>query len=74
MLIVKASPGCDPYISENEKRYIQSSIGDLASQKIRHPWKSIVTSTGVWAIVAANFAETWGAYTYLTQLPTFLRG
>uniref|UniRef100_A0A1L8DE91 Sialin n=2 Tax=Nyssomyia neivai TaxID=330878 RepID=A0A1L8DE91_9DIPT len=73
LLIVKASPAQDPYISEEEKQYIQSSIGDLSKQKINHPWKAIVTSTGVWAIVAANFAETWGAYTYLTQLPTFLR-
>ncbi|GAB0100072.1 hypothetical protein DMENIID0001_160550 [Sergentomyia squamirostris] len=73
LIIIKASPERDPYISPEEKAYIQNSIGDLTNQKIKHPWKSILTSSGVWAIVAANFAEVWGSYTFLTQLPTFLK-
>lgn len=38
------------------------------------PWKAILTSLPVWACVAAHFAENWGFYTLLTQLPTFLSG
>ena len=38
------------------------------------PWKAILTSLPVWATVIAHFAENWGFYTMLTQLPTFLSG
>lgn len=41
-----------------------------ADQKI--PWKLILTSAPVWAIVFAHFAENWGFYTFLTEMPTFL--
>ena len=36
------------------------------------PWQSILTSLPVWAIVVAHFAENWGFYTLLTEMPTFL--
>ncbi|XP_055701272.1 vesicular glutamate transporter 1-like [Phlebotomus papatasi] len=73
-LIVRAGPECDPFISVQERQYIENSIGDPNEKKnIKHPWKAIFTSTAVWAIVASNFAENWGFYTLLTQLPTFLK-
>ena len=36
------------------------------------PWRFILTSPAVWAIVAAHFSENWGFYTWLTELPTFM--
>uniref|UniRef100_A0A1L8DEA4 Sialin n=2 Tax=Nyssomyia neivai TaxID=330878 RepID=A0A1L8DEA4_9DIPT len=74
LFIVKAGPEDDPFISEEEKSYILSSIGQNEEKKsIKHPWKSIITSTAVWAIIASHFAENWGFFTLLTQLPTFLK-
>uniref|UniRef100_A0A1L8DE27 Sialin n=2 Tax=Nyssomyia neivai TaxID=330878 RepID=A0A1L8DE27_9DIPT len=73
LIIIKASPEKDPYISRAEKEYILSSIGSNEKRQIRHPWKAIVTSPAVWAIVASHFAENWGFYTLMTQLPTFLK-
>ena len=29
-------------------------------------------SLPVWAVIIAHFAENWGFYTLLTELPTFL--
>ncbi|XP_059615178.1 vesicular glutamate transporter 1-like [Phlebotomus argentipes] len=73
-LIVRAGPECDPFISDQEREYIERSIGDPNEKRnIKHPWKAIFTSAAVWAIVASNFAENWGFYTLLTQLPTFLK-
>ncbi|XP_076177673.1 major facilitator superfamily transporter 9 [Ptiloglossa arizonensis] len=72
-IIVKDKPDDDPYISEAELEYIKSSLGNSQKEeKICHPWKAIMTSPPVWAIIAAHFSENWGFYTMLTQLPTFM--
>ncbi|XP_059617450.1 sialin-like [Phlebotomus argentipes] len=73
MFIVKAGPEDDPFISEKEKNYILNSLGHTEKKAIKHPWKAIFTSTAVWAIIASHFAENWGFFTLLTQLPTFLK-
>ncbi|GAB0100070.1 MFS domain-containing protein [Sergentomyia squamirostris] len=73
-LIVKAGPECDPYITDEEKNYILCNNGSNEERKnIRHPWKDILTSMAVWAIVASHFSENYGNYTLMTQLPTFLK-
>ena len=38
------------------------------------PWKAMMTSKAVWAIILAHFSENWGFYTLLTGLPMFMRG
>ncbi|XP_057337776.1 vesicular glutamate transporter 2.2-like [Microplitis mediator] len=71
--IVTDKPEDDPKISQSELDYIKRSLGNSNQQKtISHPWKSMLTSPAVWAIVAAHFSENWGFYTMLTQLPTFM--
>ena len=37
------------------------------------PWKDMLTSKAVWAIILSNFATDWGFYTYLTLLPLFYK-
>lgn len=74
--MIKTSPEVDRGISTKEKEFILSSLGrtEGAPEKIRHPWKGMLTSMAVWALVASHFSENWGFYTLLTQLPTFLKG
>ncbi|KFB49315.1 AGAP006595-PA-like protein [Anopheles sinensis] len=76
MVVVKKSPETDPYITTKEKEFIlatqQRESSDTA-EKVYHPWMAIVTSKAVWALIVASFAENWGFYTLLTQLPTFLK-
>jgi len=36
------------------------------------PWKAILTSRPVWAVVVGNIANDWGLYTILICLPLFL--
>ncbi|XP_055531707.1 sialin [Wyeomyia smithii] len=73
--MIKTSPEVDPWISSEEKKYILSSLNRVegTSEKVKHPWKGILTSLAVWALVASHFSENWGFYTLLTQLPTFLK-
>lgn len=75
LVIVKESPEVDPYISVEEREYILNSLGrsDEENVKLSIPWRKIFTSPPVWAIAAANFSETWGFNTLLTQFPTFLK-
>ena len=75
VIIVRESPEKDPWISDEEKNYILASLkhSQKSSRPKNIPWKSIFTSSAVWAIAASHFAENWGVYTMLTQLPLFLK-
>ncbi|XP_031343250.1 vesicular glutamate transporter 1-like [Photinus pyralis] len=73
-IIIADSPTLDSRISDSELRYIQESLGEQqVNRTAKHPWRSIITSVPVWAIVVAHFTENWGFYTLLTQLPTFMK-
>ncbi|XP_059615167.1 sialin-like [Phlebotomus argentipes] len=73
MMYIKKDPASDPRISPAEKLYIESNIEKTANQAdIRPPWKAIVTSPAVCALVVVNTCDTWTNYTFLTQIPTFL--
>lgn len=77
VIVVRRAPKEDKYISKDELRYIQDCLGaspNSNSATLKHPWKEIFTSKAIYAICASHFAENWGFYTMLTQLPTFLAG
>ncbi|PSN49195.1 hypothetical protein C0J52_10915 [Blattella germanica] len=72
--IGKGAPEEDPFITQEELKYIQDSLSSEKSPKdVKHPWKKIVTSLPVWAIVVAHVSINWGFYTLLTQLPIFMK-
>jgi MFS transporter, ACS family, solute carrier family 17 (sodium-dependent inorganic phosphate cotransporter), other len=73
LYLVRSSPGTDPFISENERRHIEYTLSTEAKNPVtKTPWKSILTSSAVWAIIVAQFSEAWGMFTLHTQLPQFL--
>jgi len=59
-------PATCPSISEQERIFIEESIGESSSLAtkmwIKPPWKSFFTSMPVWAIIIANFARSWSFY------------
>ncbi|CAF1395391.1 unnamed protein product [Adineta ricciae] len=59
-------PAIHPKISEEERIYIEESIGEASSVAnkswIKPPWRSFFTSMPVWAIVVANFCRSWSFY------------
>lgn len=74
-IFVAETPAEDPWISKGELEYIKRSLGHVNYGKSGViPWGKILTSMPVWAIVASHFAENWGFYTLLTQLPKFMKG
>ncbi|XP_055083190.1 sialin-like isoform X2 [Periophthalmus magnuspinnatus] len=73
-LLVSDSPNDHPRISEQERLYIISSLKNEPSTSTDHiPWRSIVTSVPLWAIVVAHFSYNWTFYTLLTLLPTYMK-
>ncbi|KAM6997678.1 sialin [Tautogolabrus adspersus] len=72
-LLVFDSPNTHPRISEREKNYITTSLkSELSPSQGVIPWKAIVTSRPLWAIVVAHFSYNWTFYTLLTLLPTYM--
>ncbi|CAF0792094.1 unnamed protein product [Brachionus calyciflorus] len=64
------SPSEHVAITIDEKTYIESTLSFNDYTNI--PWANILKSAPVWAITIAHFAENWGFYTMLTEMPTFL--
>ncbi|CAG7835921.1 unnamed protein product [Allacma fusca] len=71
--LVYDSPSLHPRINPKELSYIQHSIGSQTSKhKVPTPWKQILTSMPVLAILVAQTGHGWGLYTLLTELPTYM--
>ncbi|XP_026165654.1 sialin isoform X2 [Mastacembelus armatus] len=71
--LVFDSPNTHPRISEQERLYITNSLKNELSTSTRCiPWRAIVTSIPLWAIVVAHFSYNWTFYTLLTLLPTYM--
>ncbi|KAL9917688.1 major Facilitator Superfamily Transporter 12 isoform 3-T3 [Glossina fuscipes fuscipes] len=70
--------GCDSprnsnNISKAERNYIEASTGATEqSEDVDVPWRSIFTSVPFFALIAAHCGFTWGFYTLLTEVPTYL--
>lgn len=69
------TPSKHKTITNAELEYIQANIGYTGeqAQNLLPPWGDIFKSPAVWAIVAAHFSENWGFYTWLTELPSFMK-
>ena len=75
LVLVSDSPASHPYISSQEREDITRAVGarpDLDRRKLVTPWREILTSVPVWAIVLGHAASNWGNYTLNQQLPTYL--
>ncbi|GFY72488.1 hypothetical protein TNIN_170591 [Trichonephila inaurata madagascariensis] len=72
LLFIYETPEKHPYISEEEIKVIRYGQDNKTWEKSPTPWKSILTSFSVWALVLTHFGQNWGFYTLLTELPTYL--
>lgn len=74
---VSSGPELDRTISQLELAYITQSLRDVNPTTLnpKHvPWKEILTSVPVWAIIFAVTASIWLYNTISTQLPKFMSG
>ncbi|XP_025836586.1 putative inorganic phosphate cotransporter isoform X1 [Agrilus planipennis] len=60
-------------ITPAEQHYIMSTLGnDNVDEPRSTPWKHMVLSLPVWAILVSNICSDWGLYTCLTEIPTYM--
>lgn len=67
------SPADHPRISEAEKYHIENSLGHTEGKVIRKtPWKDILTSLPLWAILVSHCGQNWGFWTLMTEIPSYM--
>ncbi|XP_028920922.1 sialin isoform X2 [Ornithorhynchus anatinus] len=71
--LVSDTPDTHKTISQSEKEYILSSLKNQLSTQKSVPWKPMLKSVPLWAIVVAHFSYNWTFYTLLTLLPTYMK-
>ncbi|KAL0883512.1 hypothetical protein ABMA27_016877 [Loxostege sticticalis] len=67
------SPAQHKWISVAERRYIEETLGHKKDKK--HPpvpWKRILTSGGMIAIIVAHIAHTWGQLILYSEVPAYM--
>lgn len=70
---VKDSPADHPSIPLDEKEYIEVSLGVTETdEKLSTPWKAILTSVPVWALLVTQLAQNWGFWMLLTKMPSYM--
>ncbi|XP_078683741.1 sialin-like [Branchiostoma floridae x Branchiostoma belcheri] len=73
VLLAYDSPSKHPRILEKEQKYIEDGIGMKTQQKLPVPWRHVLTSLPVWALIVGQFSSLWGTYLLLTQLPNYMK-
>ncbi|CAD7014722.1 putative inorganic phosphate cotransporter [Ceratitis capitata] len=67
------APHNSKMISKQEREYIEKLTGSgLESASMTVPWKSFFTSAPFYGLIAAQTGFTWGFYTLLTEIPTYM--
>ncbi|KAG4071260.1 hypothetical protein HA402_003964 [Bradysia odoriphaga] len=74
--LVFEKPQNHPTISVEEKEYIEKSLGENTSTvtKSSIPFRRIVISAPVYAIIVVNFCRSWFSYTVLIYQDLFMKG
>ncbi|CAH1116175.1 unnamed protein product [Phaedon cochleariae] len=61
-------------ISNEERNYIQSGLKQGEDDgTFRTPWRKILTSIKVWALITTSFGYSWGYFTLLSEIPIYLK-
>lgn len=73
-LICYSDPNSHPFISDKERDHLQRELGQLERDKNMPPtpWKPILTSVPMMALVCAQIGHDWGFYIMVTDLPKYM--
>jgi hypothetical protein len=52
---------------------VENHVFRFVSQTAKVPWRDMIKSGPLWAIIVAHSFGNWGVYTLLTSLPEFMK-
>ena len=68
------NPREHPFISEREAKYLHDKMSAHTHEKTPPvPWRYVLTSAPLWALVAAQCGHDWCLFTMITDLPKFMK-
>lgn len=75
VFICYKDPESHPFIKEEEKEYLRKEMGSLARDKNipPTPWRAILTSVPMMALVCAQIGHDFGFFIMATDLPKVVR-
>jgi ACS family sodium-dependent inorganic phosphate cotransporter len=68
---VAAHPDLHADMSADERAFIARDAAPL-EQGSRPPWRALLRSPAVWAIIVCHFCNNWGGYVLLAWMPTYI--
>ncbi|XP_077285026.1 putative inorganic phosphate cotransporter isoform X2 [Arctopsyche grandis] len=72
VLLCYSDPMSHPFISDEEKKYLEEALGGQRSKDVDIPWIAILTCVPLWALVCAQVGHDWGYFTMVTDLPKYM--
>ncbi|KAF7274566.1 hypothetical protein GWI33_012784 [Rhynchophorus ferrugineus] len=67
------NPDAHPFISDKENTYLAEHINNISSKEKVIPWRAILTSAPIWALVIAQIGHDWEFFTMVTDLPKYMK-
>ncbi|XP_076624577.1 putative inorganic phosphate cotransporter isoform X1 [Colletes latitarsis] len=72
-IIGKESPAVHSSIPQDEKEYIETSLGITETEEtLSTPWFAMLTSLPMWALLITQAAQNWGFWMLLTKIPSYM--
>ncbi|XP_049809613.1 sialin-like [Schistocerca nitens] len=71
-LLASDSPAQHKNIDPDERRYIEATIQSSAKQKLPVPWRSLLSTPAIWALVAYFVTYDCTFYLFLSSLPLYI--
>ncbi|KAJ0177134.1 hypothetical protein K1T71_007143 [Dendrolimus kikuchii] len=71
-----STPNTHPFISDEEKKFLNQNVESLVSSGTKKldptPWKALLRSVPLWALIIAAIGHDWGYFTMVTDLPKYM--
>lgn len=71
-----STPNTHPFITDKEKEFLNENVDSLALTRKQNldpvPWKALLRSVPLWALVIAAIGHDWGYFTMVTDLPKYM--
>lgn len=73
VLVCYNNPYEHPFISERERKFLHDRMNEHTHTKPPPvPWRHMLSSIPVWALIAAQVGHDWGFFTLVTDLPKYM--